>query len=338
MPTSAEVKAELGKRVAIVSTPEFLERWVRPHLGFELDGPARWEARIVQLDGTGAATVELRGEDGLRLFAKLYPDDSGLAIFTKLLDLRAAGLGYGQRYQAVEPVAFFPEYGMLVTRAAEGTAVSEHVDADDETLLHGVREAALWLARLHTLPVRLGAPQSLLSSGELLSLARRLVKVVIDRPGHKKLALEMVRALEETAESTQEGLLVQCHGQYRPIHVFVSDSRVTVIDLDRSRPCDPSRDVAEFVHRLRMTMFWHVGRVDRADAPTAAFLETYLQAVPDRSYLANLRFHWARYVFHSLNNKLKDSSEDKCDASDLEATVDFYRSEFYNALSGRLLP
>lgn len=338
MPSTKEVKLELGQRVATISQPRFLDAWVRPCLGAEAGEPGRWEARIVQLDGTGAATVELRADGGPRLFAKLYPDESGLAIFQKLLDLRAAGLGCGERYQAVEPLAFFPEYGMLVTRAAEGVAVSEHIGGDEEALLRGVREAALWLARLHTLPVRFGSPQSLLSSGELLSLARRLVKVVVQRPGHKKLALEMIRALEEVAETTREGLLVQSHGQYRPIHVFVSDERVTVIDLDRSRPCDPARDVAEFVHRLRMGMFWHGGAISRADRPTALFLQTYQEAVGEPSHLANLRFHWARYIFHSLNNKLKDGGEEGPDGQEVEATVEFYRSEFQDVLKGRLLP
>ncbi len=105
-----------------------------------------------------------------------------------------------------------------------------------------------------------------------------------------------------------------------------------MIDLDRSRPCDPARDVAEFVHRLRMTMFSHRGTVAPADVPTQAFLETYASAVRDRANLTNLQFHWARYIFHSLNNKLKGEGEG---GSELDEVVAFYRSEFENTVKGR---
>ena len=142
----------------------------------------------------------------------------------------------------------------------------------------------------------------------------------------------MIQALEDLAGDTVEGLLVQSHGQYRPIHVFIGDATVTVIDLDRSRPCDPARDTAEFLHRLRMTTFWHTGSVEPADAPTQAFLAAYSSTIADSACLANLQFHWARYIFHSFNHKLKDT-----DSSDLEvdSIVQFYRSEFEQAINGR---
>ena len=94
-----------------------------------------------------------------------------------------------------------------------------------------------------------------------------------------------------------------------------------------------TRDTAEFLHRLRMTTFWHTGSVAPADAPTEAFLAAYSSAVADGAYLANLRFHWARYIFHSFNHKLKDT-----DSNDLEvdAMVRFYRSEFEHAIASLL--
>jgi aminoglycoside phosphotransferase (APT) family kinase protein len=185
---------------------------------------------------------------------------------------------------------------------------------------------------LHACPVRIGKPRSLLESSEVLSVVRRLAKVMTRHPAHLERAVAMVRQMEELAEDTVDGLLVQTHGQYRPIHVFISDSSVAVIDLDRSRPCDPSRDVAEFVHRLRVMMYRDQGTVERAEAPTRAFLETYASEIPDRSYLTNLRFHWSRYVFHSLSKELKDS-----ESTDLESdpSVAFYRSEFENVIQDR---
>src|SRR3990170_714171 len=335
MLSTKDVKSELSRRVEVVTRPEFLASTIGRCLGEEAEAADRWETRVIQLDGTGAATVEIKRDGRGSVFAKLYPNNAGLLIYEKLKALRANGFGDGERYQAVEPLAFIPEYDMLLAKGAEGPAGSTHIGVDDHSLLDGVGEAATWLARLHSSPVRLGPPQPLLESGELLSLSRRLGKMISRRPAFLALVLEMIRALEALAEETVEGTLVQSHGQYRPIHVFISDSTVTVIDLDRSRPCDPARDVAEFLHRLRITMFWHNGSVERADAPTARFLEVYASTVADRAYLANLRFHWARYIFHSLNRKLKDSEDS--DVS-LDSTVSFYRSEFDNVIKRRFSP
>src|SRR2546422_10068505 len=196
----------------------------------------------------------------------------------------------------------------------------------------GVFEAASWLARLHTSPLRYGRPSSLVVSSELLPLARRLAKVAAERPGYVKPAVEMIRQLERLAEDTVDGITVQSHGQYRPIHVFVTEDRVTVIDLDRSRPADPSRDVAEFLHRLRTRVFTDTGAVARAEAPTRAFLGAYRAQTPPE-YLTNLRFQWARHLFHSLTRKMKPGDRPE---GQLDSTLTFYRSEFEQLAEGRL--
>ncbi len=324
-----EVKRRLTERVEAVTHPDKLQQVLRTCGGDELGESNGWEPRIVQLDGTGAATVELRRPQGASLFAKFYPDGSGEAIHDKLVRLRSEGFGSDQRYQVVEPLGFVPEYDLLLAWGAPGVAVADHIGTDPQALLDAVEEAGRWLGRLHTAPLRIGPPQSLLDAGELLPLARRLAKTISKHPEHLELALEMAFRLEDLAVDTVEGLFAQSAGQCRPIHVFVAPDTVTVIDLDRSRPCDPARDVAEFVHRLRMTSFSRTDDPSAADAPTRAFLRAYTEAA-DPGHLANLDFHWARYVFHSLNRKLKD-------ADDLrrEAVLRFYGSEFDIAVSGR---
>ncbi len=156
---------------------------------------------MIQLDGTGAATIEFTFAGQLRLFAKLYPNDGGPAIYEKLKTLRATGFGQGSPFQVVEPLGFIPEYQMLLARGAEGPAVSTWIDGDDEALLVGVKAAASWLAHLHSTPLRIGTPWSLLVSGELLSLSRRLSKVIAQRPSHLPLALEMIKTLEDLSSA-----------------------------------------------------------------------------------------------------------------------------------------
>lgn len=330
-PTVEEVKQELRQRMERVKQPEYLNSEIRPYLKFGHETNGDWETRVLQLDGTGAATLEIR-LNGERIFGKFFPDDSGPSVYEKLRFLRSAGFGAGERYQIAEPLSFISEYGMLLTRGVEGLAVSEFIGVDDQAVLSGVKEAARWLAKLHTSPIRFGKPRYLLESSELLSVTRRLAKVVVRHPEYLDQAVAMVREMEKLAEDTVDGLLVQSHGQYRPIHVFVSDSSISVVDLDRSRPCDPAHDVVEFIHRLRKTMFKSAGSVHPADAPTRAFLETYLSAVQDSSYLTNLRFHWARFIFHSLNHEVKDTGDED---PETEAIVAFCRSEFENVIEGR---
>jgi hypothetical protein len=102
--------------------------------------------------------------------------------------------------------------------------------------------------------------------------------------------------------------------------------------MDRSRPFDPAHDVVEFIHRLRKMTFKCTGSVEPADTPTRAFLQTYSSAVQDRSYLTNLRFHWARFIFHSLNNEVKGVAAENAES---ERSVAFYRSEFENVIQDR---
>jgi len=348
MSITMNVKEELGRRVATASEEGFLESRFRPlveavNAAGNGDGAghghaAGWGVRVIQLDSTGAATVEVRRNGGRAVFAKFFPPGTeGKAIHDKLLALREAGFGAGSPYQVVEPLAWLPELDLLVCAEAMGPSVADALGDDDPAVrLPAVREAATWLGRLHSTPLRIGKPHSMLVSTEILSLTRRLAKVAAEHPAHVAEALVRIEQLEALALDTVDGLAVQSHGQYRPIHVFLggSDSGATVIDLDRSRPADPARDTAEFLHRLRRQLTGDGRRAAEVEAATAAFLDAYRAAVPDPgAWLANLRFHWARYVFHSMNRKLK-----KGDREEDERTVGVYQADFEALVEGRLLP
>ncbi len=330
---SRQVKEHQVGRAERVCTPEFLDRYVRPHLGPDSPAPGgTWTTKVIQLDGTGAATVQIELDGGAPVFAKLFPFDDGPAVHQKLQAVRAAGLGAGSPHQAVEPLAWYGEEKVLLCRGAPGRPLSELLGGPGEQLAGASARAGAWLARLHGSELRIGAPQSLLVTGELTSLAKRLSKVAADHPDYVDTALGMLERLDALTRDTVDGVLAQSHGQYRPIHVFLTEDVVTVIDLDRSAPADPARDVAEFLHRLRLGVHSATGEVGRADEPCAAFLDAYRAALGDRP-LANLRFHWARYVFHSLNRKIKTGDADWADGGNAEFRL--YRDEFDRVASGR---
>lgn len=352
MSITKDVKAELGRRVAAATEESFLDSRFRPYFPPDGEPPGDsataggngWAVRVIQLDSTGAATVEIRRPGGA-VFAKFFPPGTeGRAIYEKLLTLReSGGFGADSPYQVVEPVGFVPELDLLICREAQGPSVADVLSRGDRDAgLEAVREAGRWLGRLHSTPLRIGAPHSLIVSTEILSVTRRLAKVAAERPDYVGEAVAMVERLEELALDTVDGLAVQSHGQYRPIHVFLGargrgvpgvDFATTVIDLDRSRPADPARDTAEFLHRLRRQLLGAGRGEDAADEATAAFLDAYRAAVPDpEAWTANLRFHWARYVFHSMNRKLKKGS-----GEDDERVVEAYRRDFCALVGGGLL-
>ncbi|SFK58393.1 phosphotransferase [Geodermatophilus ruber] len=331
---SRQVKEHQVGRAERVCRPAFLDRYVRPHLGAGApDTGGTWTTKVIQLDGTGAATVQVELDGGAPVFAKLFPFDDGPAVHAKLQALRAAGLGAGSRYQAVEPLAWYGDEKVLLCRGAPGRPLSELLGGDDEQLAAATARAGAWLASLHGSDLRIGPPQSLLVTGELTSLAKRLAKVAADHPGYVDAALGMLERLDGLTRDTTDGVLAQSHGQYRPIHVFLTEDVVTVIDLDRSAPADPARDVAEFLHRLRLGVHSATGEIGRADRSCTAFLDAYRQAAGGDRALGNLRFHWARYVLHSLNRKIKTGEADWRDGGNAEFGL--YRNEFDRIVAGR---
>jgi hypothetical protein len=332
---SRQVKEEQVSRAKWVCTPEFLDRYIRPHLGAAgadatADG-GTWTTNVIQLDGSGAATVQVELDGSAPVFAKLFPFDDGPAVHAKLQTMRNAGLGAGSPYQVVEPLAWYGTEKILLCQGAPGQPLSALLD-DGAGLVEGCVRAGSWLAHLHGMEPRIGAPQSLLVTGELTSLAKRLVKVVTEHPDYVDMALDMLSRLDALSHDTVDGILAQSHGQYRPIHVFLTDDTVTVIDLDRSAPADPARDVAEFLHRVRQGVHAATGDFSRADQPCAAFLGAYREAAGGER-LSNLRFHWARYIFHSLNREIKSGEANWRNGGN--TAFQHYRDEFYRVAEGR---
>jgi hypothetical protein len=334
---SRHVKADQLGRVEVVRSTPFLERHVRPLLargsaGGSGDGPGGWRTTVIQLDGIGAATVQISLHHGSTVFAKIFPFDHDPEVYAKLKRYRASGFGESARYQTVEPLAWLPAEQALICREAPGAPIFDLLAGDVDRLSSVCAEAGRWLGTFHASQQLVGRPQSLLVTGELVSLAKRLAKVLARTPNHLEVALDMLSRLDRLTKDTVDGLLAQSHGQYRPIHVFIDDATVTVIDLDRSGPADPARDCAEFLHHLRRGVHGATGDVTRADEPCTAFIDGYRQA-GGQQRLTNLRFHWARYLFHSLNRQVKDGKA--CTESAEDPTCELIRTEFDRVVEGR---
>lgn len=332
---SHQIKDQQLARTDLICSEPYLERVVRPHLEDAGHADRDWRTKVIQLDGSGAATVQVSLGEGTPMYAKVFAFDDGPDVFNKLQMFRVAGFGEGRRYQTVEPLAWEDEQRMMLCRAAPGHAVSELLSGPTEPLAEATTEAGRWLGTFHSSQIRIGRAQSLLVTGELTSLGKRLAKVTAERPDYLPVALEMLAELDRLTYDTRDGMLAQSHGQYRPIHVFLAPEAVTVIDLDRSAPADPARDVAEFLHHLRNSRFLATGDIHRADVPCSAFLAGYRETAGEE-LLANLPFHWARYVMHSLSRQVK-SGDIPPQGLEEDPTYLRFREEFDRIVSGRAL-
>lgn len=326
------VKEAQEARAAEVQTPEFLDRFVRPHLPAPAFGDGVWETEVIQLDGSGAATVRV-ALDGCRpVFAKLFPGHDGPDVYRKLVAFQEVGFDPSHRYQTVEPLAWYGEEKLLLCRGAAGRCLDDFYDEGEEAWRAGVAQAGAWLGRFHSSGLSIGTPKSLIVTSELLSLAKRLAKALVAHPEYLESALGKIARLHELSLKTRDGLLVQSHGQYRPIHVFLDGEAgtgaVTVIDLDRSAPADPARDVAEFLHRMHTDAFQRTGRPEPAEYATRDFLNAYADAAGSDEFLANVAFHRARYITHSLSRLVKKGLMD-------DPEFGFWNEQFEQVVSGR---
>ncbi|MET1064926.1 MAG: hypothetical protein ABWX85_08135, partial [Arthrobacter sp.] len=188
-----QVKGQQVDRAEHVRSPWFLDRYVRPHLGADAAGGGTWTTNVIQLDGSGAATVRVELDGGPPVFAKLFPYEDGPSVHAKLQALRGAGLGPDSPYQAVEPLAWYGAEKVLLCRGAPGRPMSDLFDGNAADLVRASARAGAWLAHLHSIDLRVGAPQSLLVTGELTSLAKRLAKVAAGDPGYVDTALGMLQ-------------------------------------------------------------------------------------------------------------------------------------------------
>lgn len=324
-------RQELARRIEEVSRPEFIKRHVYGSVG-ELRGnglsPDDCAISIVQNDGTGAATIVYELNEGPSVYAKLYASDGtgaahGAHSYEVLSALWADGCGASSRYRVSEPLAFLPDYNALLIRGAEGRLVA---DAQTDTeLAEGSREAARWLVRMHSSQVRVGEARY---PWEVYhKLMHRLAKASANNPEMVDELIEMSDRFEELANKVTIRF-VQAHGQFRHIHVFVSDECVTVIDLDRSRPSDPAKDLGEYIHRMRTKKYKATKGASRADEATHAFIEEYSEYLPDN--LVNLPYYWGYHTLVSLWRYMKSDTPESPDWSRMLA---FYLSEFENATS-----
>jgi aminoglycoside phosphotransferase (APT) family kinase protein len=280
-----------------------------PLRGADSPAAAECKATLVQDVGTGRVTMRYQIDGATVVFAKRYIDGLGAHSYQVQRTFWDNGFGTDSRYRVPEPLAFLPEKNLFLMREGPGAPLTRLLGDGTGDWKAGVREAARWLAAFHRSAVRVGDPEPEWDSLKTFRLATRLVKAAAAQPSKRALLLDVMQLLKERLMDLPEGRpVVQTHGRFHHDHVFLTSESVTVIDLDRSRPTDPAKDVAEFVRVLRLAAF-RAGVDQRlTDKVTDAFLGQYLGLVPDAA--AGLPHYWLSFLVLSYLGHLRKALPD----------------------------
>ena len=160
---------------------------------------------------------------------------------------------------------------------------------------------ALWLARFHATPLRLGP----VFDRKALLKAMRKWSLRIEGPAGK------ARRLLERLESNLSGLagtgMCAAHGSYSSSHVILAGSRTVTVDWDRYRVADPGVDVARFVVALRYLALAHLGSIRALDAAAEVFEKTYI-ATGCPEVRSNLTFHKAATYLQLAKSRMRNGA------------------------------
>jgi len=277
---------------------------------------ARWLGPDVRLLNSGAhvrrlrpgkrCSVELelmvgRDQGALehrRLLGKFYRDDRGATVYQTLVELRKHGLGTG-RLLVPEPVAWMPEYNLLLLAWAEGESLSSVLLAGSDAE-QGVKGAAAWLLGLHNCGVAAGRRYSFLGHLRTLFGWKELLTEVY--PKGERLLGALLARLEERGSALSGWAPGPTHRDFSPEHLVVQTDRFTCLDFDEFCQYDPLFDVAHFTAHLRFLGLTHFGALNHFDWLSGRFLAAYEAGSHDYSeerlnlYLAIAYFKLGRFV------------------------------------------
>ena len=301
-------KEQLGTWACSFKDSDFISKFVYPtmketqHLeGATLD----CHTTVVQNTGTGRLTLRYDFDSGQTLYAKLYTDSLGPHSYEVMRQLWDYGFNSASRFQIPEPLAFLPDHNFVLMRGVCGEPLSNALKDDSMIdLIDGCREAACWLAAFHRSSIRFGEPESDWDSLKIFRVSVRLIKAAATRPEERDALLDYMHSLKSRIKHFPSNLPVaQTHGRYHHEHVFIAGNQISVIDWDRSRPTNPAKDVAEFLRVLRMSAFRTHPNMTLADEATDAFLDEYLNQVPEVA--ESLPYYWSAFLWLSLFGFLK---------------------------------
>jgi aminoglycoside phosphotransferase (APT) family kinase protein len=228
--------------------------------------------------------LALTSRDGLRVMAKLYPNDDGANAYANMVAAWRSSFGERRATAGLpQPLRYDDEHGVLLMERIDGRPWLE-LGAWDERRLE---EASFLLASLHDSDATPARKRS--SRRIVASVRRKAAAAATLAPDLAPRFLEAAEALG--ARCKPDAVLVPSHGDFSPRNVLVAKDRAVLIDWDRFQWADPARDVASLG-----AWFWLACLRD-GRAPNWKILEQattlYEQLMPGAALGERLDFHTA---------------------------------------------
>lgn len=263
----------------------------QPELATRLLGVSRQERVITDVDLVRyrehlGATLRWRlrcpAQDRERtVFVKAYPEGEAAPAWARLT-------GKPLRNHVVSvatPVAHLAALDAIVMDEAPGISLEHALRSGDA--IAAAATVARAIAALHQ-----GAPRDLPLRGAQQwerSAARAAATLAWALP---PLAADAERIARAVAASDDEPA-VDCHGDLKPEHLFVSRGRVVLVDLDSRCRSTPAADVADLLVRIIASPRFDGVHPRIALGAASAFLSEYRRVTPP-SFVATLHLHVAR--------------------------------------------
>jgi Ser/Thr protein kinase RdoA (MazF antagonist) len=239
----------------------------------------------IDLHGPGGASA---GE--LNVFGKVGRNDRGVHKLAMLEAAWRASLAAGEEWRAARPVAYLPQWKLLLQEAVPGRdfrAVFAELTPEGITP-EQFRLAARHLERiaraLRSLQASLLVPRRARTFADLHE-KERLGVPHLGR-AEPALAAELDAVFAELARLAPEipaSAPVFCHGDFAHGNMLVDGERVGIIDFDKASAAEPAYDIATFLTHLRSIGLCHPGREPHVTALGEHMRACYLALAPEVS-------------------------------------------------------
>jgi aminoglycoside phosphotransferase (APT) family kinase protein len=160
-----------------------------------------------------------------------------------------------------EPVAYFPEWNLLLRSKANGVQLAKMLARSRGSLKLYLTRAAKWLAKLHRTRTSHTRGFSVKEEEEILDgWARRLDM----RMSLRGIVGDMKNRIVEGIRPVQPESFTLIHGDFHPKNIFVDSASLTAIDFDQSCIFDPAKDVGYFIAEFFVQRALKKRRYERA--------------------------------------------------------------------------
>jgi Ser/Thr protein kinase RdoA (MazF antagonist) len=256
------------------------------------------------------------GAQPARVYGKLSRDDRGAFHNRLLAAAHAASLRGDGLWQAARPVAWVPEWRLLLQEAVPGRdfrLVFAELTPDQATAAQLERAGSLLDAIARAVHDLQRAP---VTDGPTMTFERLLAAQ--DRNLHymtglqPQLAADLAAIRQQAARlagTIPAGPLVFSHGDFAHGNVLVDGDRVGIIDFDKAGAAEAAYDVAYFLTHMWSFGIRHEKRMPHVVQLCARFRAAYAELAPEVSARRLALYEALDFAAYVLRNFRKQSHQ-----------------------------